>query len=427
MDTHGLLHALCTLLIDVGVVSEQRLLAEAHRQSFAAARRTHPCDWNTSLLFVFQSSDVASKIASGFRDRKDCVGLLTASSAFASSVTEVTSAMPRPKVLIWGDSPVQDVDIFDPVSTSWHTFPTEQEWRYEAQLTVINGRFYVCGGRSANGRASANLACFDPSLGIWQTLPPMSQARASPAAAVLGARLYVCGGQNSRALNSAECFDTRSSTWSSLPNMRRARAAAEVAVIRGYVYVVGGGLEGPDSSSERLPPTGNWQTLPEMNVGQVSFSTAVVADKLYACGGHFEASMERFDPDVGFWELLQPMFRQRPGAAVAVLHGQLYVCGGYNHLHNPTSCVERFDPGHNTWQRLAPMRYAREDASAVVIDGRLLIVGVGTHDEDDELHEEDGLEFMCSAEWFDPRTERWQHLQCFPGIQNRPHLAVIPC
>ena len=292
METRELLNALCTLLIDIGVVSEQRLVAEANRQSFAAARRTHPCDWNTSLLCLFQSRDVASKIASGFSDRKECAGLLTASRAFATSVSEVASALPRSKVLIWGrkaDASTQAVDIFDPFSTTLISLPVAEQWRAGSATAVINGFFYVCGGYSVIGRPTPNLSCFDPLRAIWRTLPPMSEARLLHVAVVIGARLYVCGGWNSGSLDSAECFDTRSNTWSPFPTMRRSRSEALVAVIMSHVYIVGGAEDYHDFSLERLPPTGNWQTLPDMNVGRIDFSTAVVADKLYVCGGTMKA------------------------------------------------------------------------------------------------------------------------------------------
>ena len=48
-------------------VSEQRLFAEAHRQSFAAVQRMHQCDRNLTLLCVFRSRDVAFFL---FRERE---------------------------------------------------------------------------------------------------------------------------------------------------------------------------------------------------------------------------------------------------------------------------------------------------------------------------------------------------------------------
>ena len=152
LEMRGLLDALCKVLIDAGVVSGQRLLAEAHRQSFAAVRRSHPCDWDMSLWRVFQSREVAYNVASCFVNKRDCVGLRTASKAFATCTAEVSSAWVRPKVLVCGgDGLAQDsVEIFDPVFNTWETSPSAQEFREEAASVVINGRLYVCGGDSGD-------------------------------------------------------------------------------------------------------------------------------------------------------------------------------------------------------------------------------------------------------------------------------------
>ena len=75
LETRGLLDALCKVLIDAGVVSEQRLLAEAHRQAFAAVRRSHPCGWGLSLWRTFQSRAVAYKRCLLFRKREGLWGL----------------------------------------------------------------------------------------------------------------------------------------------------------------------------------------------------------------------------------------------------------------------------------------------------------------------------------------------------------------
>ena len=134
LEMRGLLDALCKVLIDAGVVSEQRLLAEAHRRSFTAVRRSHPCDWDTSLWRVFQSREVAYNVASCFVNKRECVGLRMASKAFATCMAEVSSALVRPKVLVWGgDRLARDsVEIFDPVSSTWDTWPSAQEFREEA-------------------------------------------------------------------------------------------------------------------------------------------------------------------------------------------------------------------------------------------------------------------------------------------------------
>ena len=416
LEMRWLLDALCKVLIDVGVISEQRLLAEAHRRSFAEVRRSHPCGWSMSLWRACQSREVEHNIASFFVNNWDCVGLRTASKAFATSMAEVCSVWVRPKVLVLGgDVPSEEpVEIYDPVSNTWDASPSAQLFRSCAASAMINGRLYVCGG--APHSPSTSLDCFDPLLGTWEALPPMLQGRNGHGAAVIGARLYVCGGLSGGRLRlgSAEVFDTVSSTWQSLPAMVHPRCWAGAAVIRNNVYMVGG--DANDTSSERLPPTGNWQELPRMNESRAYFSTAVIADRLYVCGGIGRTSLERFDPEVGVWELLQPMLEARAWAPVAVLHGQLCMCGGERDLE-ALSSVERFDPAHNTWERLTSMTRARKGAGAVAIDGRLFVCGGRGADGG----------YLNSAEWLEPATGRWEPLPGMRQRRNCPFLAVISC
>ena len=69
-----------------------------------------------------------------------------------------SSAMSRPKLLVWGGNDDPSVDIFDPVSTTWNTLPSAQQWREEASTAVISGRINVCDGYA--GGPFENLACW---------------------------------------------------------------------------------------------------------------------------------------------------------------------------------------------------------------------------------------------------------------------------
>jgi len=215
------------------------------------------------------------------------VGLRTVSKAFATFVAEVSLALVRPKVLVWGGVGLARgyVEIFDPVSNTWDTSPSAQTYRSNVASAVINGRLYVSGGESGDPDSpSTSLDCSVPVLGIWQTLPPMSQGRERRAAAAVGARLYVLGGEGGgprggrlRVLKSTEVFGTVANAWTSLPAMVHPRCLAGAAVIRNLVYLVGG--HAIDTSSERWLPTGTWQELPGMSEARMLCSTAVVAER----------------------------------------------------------------------------------------------------------------------------------------------------
>ena len=242
VETRGILDALCKVLMDSGLVQKEKLLAEAHRLSFAAVRRTHPCCWNLSLECVFRSRDVAFKIASCFVNKKDCLGLRTASKAFATCMAEVSSAMVQPKVLVWrGDDSA--ADVFDPVSKTWDTFPSTHQCRMVAASAVINGRLYVCGGHSGGeDPPSAALDCFDPCQGIWQALPRMSQRRCGQSVAVVGARLHVCGGACGRRapirrmLRHAEQYVAVTSSHVSSAQKSRSRSDQEARIHRRWRF-----------------------------------------------------------------------------------------------------------------------------------------------------------------------------------------------
>ena len=70
------------------------------------------------------------------------MGLRTVSKAFATGMDEVSSALVRPKVLVWGGDELahDSVEIFDPASNTWDTFPSARICRCFAASVVIDGR-----------------------------------------------------------------------------------------------------------------------------------------------------------------------------------------------------------------------------------------------------------------------------------------------
>ena len=60
---------------------------------------------------------------------------------------------------------------------------------------VINGKFYVVGGRGASNSATA-LEVYNPSSNTWSPLAPMPTGRSGIAAAVVNNELWVFGGED---------------------------------------------------------------------------------------------------------------------------------------------------------------------------------------------------------------------------------------
>src|SRR5207244_13605594 len=60
---------------------------------------------------------------------------------------------------------------------------------------VIEGKFYVVGGRASDFSGSTDaLEVYDPQTDLWSTRPPMPTARSGLAAAVVDNELWVFGG-----------------------------------------------------------------------------------------------------------------------------------------------------------------------------------------------------------------------------------------
>ena len=143
------------------------------------------------------------------------MGLCTASRAFATCMAEVSSALVQPKVLVWGGDyyAAVAVDMFDPVSNTWHTFPSALEYREAAASAVINGRLYVCGGHSERSKTHLQrhwIVSIHISA-VGRLCRRCRRDAAVHAAAVVDARLYVFGGMVLRSgpgvCRMLRCFD----------------------------------------------------------------------------------------------------------------------------------------------------------------------------------------------------------------------------
>jgi N-acetylneuraminic acid mutarotase len=113
---------------------------------------------------------------------------------------------------------------------------------------VINGKFYVAGGRNRNSRATNRLDVYDPVTNRWSTLAPMPTARSGSAAAVLQGRLYVIGSNNANPgdpQGMTEAYSPTTNTWTiktPMPGAGRGDLAAGRITHngQGHILAVGG-------------------------------------------------------------------------------------------------------------------------------------------------------------------------------------------
>lgn len=144
----------------------------------------------------------------------------------------------------WNDQ--GDIDlhqVFDPATNRWTTAAPCPEARNSATGAVIDGMFYLAGGRRVGEGNSARLDRYDPKTDRWETLRPMPRASGGLAGAALNGRLYVFGGENPGVIPEAWSYDPRTDEWRAEPAMRTPRHGLAAAAVGGKIYAVGGGAK----------------------------------------------------------------------------------------------------------------------------------------------------------------------------------------
>lgn len=160
---------------------------------------------------------------------------------------------------------VADFSAFDPASDTWEPLADLPEPRDHAGAGVVDGIFYVLGGR-ANGITSRSAAVFawDPETRAWSRRADMPTARGGVASAVLNGRIYVFGGEGNRTppvttgvFPQVEVYDPASDSWESLPPMPHPRHGLGAAALGGRIFLPGGADRegfGPVSLVDALVP-----------------------------------------------------------------------------------------------------------------------------------------------------------------------------
>jgi len=139
-----------------------------------------------------------------------------------------------------GNSPLCEVEVFDPEVNEWLPSAPMQQQRSYAAACVYNGRLYLCGGTQA-GTYLNSVEAYD---GTWHTMRPLMHARSGAVAVVLDERLYVLGGQadaqGTRIDRGESSSDPSTADWEATSPMTTLRGWSCAAELTGRLYVCGG-------------------------------------------------------------------------------------------------------------------------------------------------------------------------------------------
>ncbi|MGI8601367.1 MAG: Kelch repeat-containing protein [Verrucomicrobiales bacterium] len=136
---------------------------------------------------------------------------------------------------------MRQLEVYDPVVNTWTTRAEMAVGRNHTGGGVIEGKFYVVGGRGA-ANSSTSLEVYDPQTNSWSSRAPMPTGRSGIGVAAVNGELWVFGGEVPVLHGEVEVYNPDTNTWRSLADMPTPRHGISASVIGNKIYLPGGGV-----------------------------------------------------------------------------------------------------------------------------------------------------------------------------------------
>ena len=177
--------------------------------------------------------------------------------------------------------------VYDPINDSWsEVAPMHSQHGNTAAVGVIDDKIYVAGGTPDEG----GLEVYNPATNTWTNLASMSVARNHTGGGVINGKFYVVGGRGSvEAPTALEVYHPQTNNWSTLAPMPTGRSGIGVAVVHDELYVFGGEVPIVHPEVEVYNPASNsWRRVQDMLRPRHGIWASVIGNKIYIIGGAHE-------------------------------------------------------------------------------------------------------------------------------------------
>jgi N-acetylneuraminic acid mutarotase len=270
--------------------------------------------------------------------------------------------------------------------------------RHETSFGEIGGKFYLLGGREAQGRIER----FDPATKTWDTMkaqsPLIHHFQPVNYDGKIWMLLAMTGGYPKEPpMTHIQIYDPVADVWTEggeIPEARR-RGGGGAVVYNDKIYVVGGITLGHTSGTngwfdEYDPKTGQWKQLPDAPHIRDHFHAVVLDDKLYCIGGRVTGDhsprpggffatvipeIDVYDFKTAQWSVLDgEAALPNPSAAggVVAMDDCIVYFGGETGETALNNC-QVFDPKTKAWKALAPLNQGRHGSQAILYENRIYI------------------------------------------------------
>ena len=332
-------------------------------------------------------------------------------------------------LVVGGNSNVADpaAEVYDPGTGTWTpTGPMVTPCGAFTATQLRDGRvLFACGAADPGVLASAEL--YDPSTGSWIATGAPGTPRNNATATLLpdGKVLLAAGDIITHFFNpsvaTTELYDPATGSWTPTGDMQTARSWHTATLLGNGKVLVAGGANENDTLSYSLasaelydPATGTWTPTGDMTEVRTSPTATLLDDgRVLVVGGSGDgalASAEIYDPTTETWTATGSLSMPRVGNPATLLSdGRVLVAGGRvgDDLCGPRSAsAELYDPRTRTWATTSDMIRGRDGHTATLLpDGRVLVAG-GRHSGKGFEPCGPGIDFLSSAELYDPGSAR---------------------
>jgi len=233
-------------------------------------------------------------------------------------------------------------EVYDPGRAAWSELPSLPAPRQDPTAGIVGNRLIVAGGTMANAIGEgwdyvASAMSYDLVEGVWTDIAPMLVGRTEPVSGVINGRFYVAGGNTANAITGeAESYDPATNSWSKLASMPTPRYSAGAAVVNGLLYVAGGFFDQsamPTNAFEVYDPAKNtWTARAPLPTGRAEFCLASIDGIIYALGGYTDGAVIRdvdaYDPRTNQWTPRAPLPVSVYAATCRPVGRTIYFIGG---------------------------------------------------------------------------------------------------
>lgn len=271
--------------------------------------------------------------------------------------------------------------------------------RHETAFVECGGKFYLIGGREAEGR----IDCYDPDTKSWSKMEATTPLIHHFQPLEKDGKVIMVGAMTEEyptepPMSHIHIYDPQEDAWSEggeIPEERR-RGSSGVVLYNDKIYVIGGITYGHTSGTnswfdEYDIVIDTWKILPDAPQVRDHFHAVVFDDKLYCIGGRntsyhepddFMAFFSKvildidvYDFKTGAWETLSGSASLPEGSAaggVACLNGKIIYFGGETGTE-ALAATRSFDPVTKKWTTLSPLNQGRHGSQALVYRDKLYV------------------------------------------------------